>query len=95
MAQALVDSGGGKSFFIYSSYAVANFISLQVCAAPLVLELTNVQPMHLHRLPIRPFRLRTCFGLRTSSPHYSIILGLPWLQKHNPTFNWQSSEILS
>ncbi|CAI9623268.1 unnamed protein product, partial [Staurois parvus] len=30
-----------------------------------------------------------------SSPHYSVVLGYPWLQKHNPTFDWQSAEVLS
>ncbi|CAI9621557.1 unnamed protein product, partial [Staurois parvus] len=24
-----------------------------------------------------------------------MVLGYPWLQKHNPTFNWRSAEILS
>ena len=28
------------------------------------------------------------------SPHYSVVLGYPWLQKHNPTFDWRSAEIL-
>ncbi|CAI9566617.1 unnamed protein product, partial [Staurois parvus] len=35
-----------------------------------------------------------CFQV-ISSPHYSVVLGYPRLQKHNPTFDWQSAEILS
>ncbi|CAI9609513.1 unnamed protein product, partial [Staurois parvus] len=35
-----------------------------------------------------------CFQV-ISSPHYSVVLGYPWLQKHNPTFDWRSAEILS
>ncbi|CAI9571301.1 unnamed protein product, partial [Staurois parvus] len=35
-----------------------------------------------------------CFQV-ISSPHYSVVLGYPWLQKHNPTFDWRSTEILS
>ncbi|CAI9585608.1 unnamed protein product, partial [Staurois parvus] len=34
-----------------------------------------------------------CFQV-ISSPHYSVVLGYPWLQKHKPTFNWRSAEIL-
>ncbi|CAI9616361.1 unnamed protein product, partial [Staurois parvus] len=29
-----------------------------------------------------------CFQV-ISSPRYSVVLGYPWLQKHNPTFNWR------
>ncbi|CAI9606527.1 unnamed protein product, partial [Staurois parvus] len=36
----------------------------------------------------------TCFQV-ISSPHYSVVLGYPWLQKHNPSFDWRSAEILS
>ncbi|CAI9601664.1 unnamed protein product, partial [Staurois parvus] len=25
-----------------------------------------------------------------SSLHYSVVLGYPWLQRHNPTFDWRS-----
>ncbi|CAI9574122.1 unnamed protein product, partial [Staurois parvus] len=35
-----------------------------------------------------------CFQV-ISSPHYSVVLGYPWLQKHNPTFDWRLAEILS
>ncbi|CAI9538790.1 unnamed protein product, partial [Staurois parvus] len=35
-----------------------------------------------------------CFQV-ISSPHYSVVLGYPWLQRHNPTFNWRTAEILS
>ncbi|CAI9599676.1 unnamed protein product, partial [Staurois parvus] len=35
-----------------------------------------------------------CFQV-ISSLHYSVVLGYPWLQKHNPTFDWRSAEILS
>ncbi|CAI9612732.1 unnamed protein product, partial [Staurois parvus] len=35
-----------------------------------------------------------CFKV-ISSPHYSVVLEYPWLQKHNPTFDWRSVEILS
>ncbi|CAI9565093.1 unnamed protein product [Staurois parvus] len=35
-----------------------------------------------------------CFQV-FSSPHYSVVLSYPWLQKHNPTFDWRSAEILS
>ncbi|CAI9605912.1 unnamed protein product, partial [Staurois parvus] len=35
-----------------------------------------------------------CFQV-ISSPHYTVVLGYPWLQKHNPTFDWRSAEILS
>ncbi|CAI9599628.1 unnamed protein product, partial [Staurois parvus] len=35
-----------------------------------------------------------CFQV-ISSPHYSVVLDYPWLQKHNQTFNWRSAEILS
>ncbi|CAI9591032.1 unnamed protein product, partial [Staurois parvus] len=30
-----------------------------------------------------------CFQV-ISSPHYSVVLGYPWLQKHNTTFDWRS-----
>ncbi|CAG8823969.1 34747_t:CDS:2, partial [Racocetra persica] len=29
-----------------------------------------------------------------SSPHYPIILGLPWLDLHNPTINWRERSII-
>ncbi|CAI9619303.1 unnamed protein product, partial [Staurois parvus] len=35
-----------------------------------------------------------CFQV-ISSLHYSVVLGYPWFQKHNPTFNWRSAKILS
>ncbi|CAI9538417.1 unnamed protein product, partial [Staurois parvus] len=35
-----------------------------------------------------------CFQV-ISSLHYSVVLGYPWLQKHNPTLDWRSTEILS
>ncbi|CAI9584736.1 unnamed protein product, partial [Staurois parvus] len=35
-----------------------------------------------------------CFQI-ISSPHYSVVLGYPWLQKHNQTFDCGRPEILS
>ncbi|CAI9608463.1 unnamed protein product, partial [Staurois parvus] len=35
-----------------------------------------------------------CFQV-ISSLQYSVVLGYPWLQKHNPTFDWWSAEFLS
>ncbi|CAI9610691.1 unnamed protein product, partial [Staurois parvus] len=35
-----------------------------------------------------------CFQV-ISSPHCSVVLGYPWLQKHNLTFDWRLAEILS
>ncbi|CAI9533269.1 unnamed protein product, partial [Staurois parvus] len=35
-----------------------------------------------------------CFQV-ISSPHYSVVLGYPWLLRPNPTFDWRSAEILS
>ncbi|XP_077149159.1 uncharacterized protein LOC143810161 [Ranitomeya variabilis] len=28
-----------------------------------------------------------------ASPHFPIILGLPWLQAQNPTINWETKEL--
>lgn len=101
--QALVDSGAG-GLFIDSVFAAANSIPLQPRGSPLALEAIDGRPLlppHVthETLPVgmaigAVHRESVCLQV-ISSPHYSVVLGYPWLQKHNPTFDWRSAEILS
>ncbi|CAI9612122.1 unnamed protein product, partial [Staurois parvus] len=94
-AQALVDSGAG-GLFMDSSFAAQYSIPLQARVTPLVLEAIDGRPLQppqvTHEtLPIEVaigavHRELACFQV-IASPHYSVVLGYPWLQKHNPTFD--------
>ena len=103
MAQALVDSGAGGPF-IDSRFAAANSIPLQARVSPLVLEAIDGRPLQPSQVTHETLPVEIAIGAvhRESvclqvilSPHYSVFLGYPWLQKHNLTFDWRSTEILS
>ncbi|CAI9610690.1 unnamed protein product, partial [Staurois parvus] len=87
-----------------SSFAAQYSIPLQARVTPLVLEAIDGRPLQppqvTHEtLPVEVaigavHRELACFQV-ISSPHCSVVLGYPWLQKHNLTFDWRSAEILS
>ncbi|CAI9600613.1 unnamed protein product, partial [Staurois parvus] len=82
-----------------SSFAAQHSIPLQARVTPLVLEAIDGRPLQppqvTHEtMPVEVaigavHRELACFQV-ISSPHYSVVLGYPWLQMHNPTFNWQN-----
>ncbi|CAI9535452.1 unnamed protein product, partial [Staurois parvus] len=98
-AQALVDSGAG-GLFMDSSFAAQYSIPLQARVTPLVLEAIDGRPLQPPQVTHEtlPVEVATSQGVglfpgflpRTTLWFWDIPL-----QKHNPTFDWWSAEILS
>jgi hypothetical protein len=93
----LVDSGCSTIGFIDSSFAYHHRIPYQRLAKPRPLHLadgvlssfiTATAPVHLR---IGHHYEKVDLFITKLSPGNPIILGLPWLQEHNPSIDWETS----
>ncbi len=98
---ALIDSGAAGNF-IDSAFSKTHRIPLVACVSRLAVAALDGRPLGSGRIQFTTEDLSLCTGafhMETirlfvfQSPQTPIILGLPWLEKHNPTISWPDKQI--
>ncbi len=98
---ALIDSGVAGNF-IDSAFSKTHRIPLVACESRLAVAALDGRPLGSGRIQFTTEDLSLCTGAFHTetirlfvfqSPQTPIILGLPWLEKHNPTISWPDKQI--
>lgn len=92
----LLDSGC-TSYFMDRSFATQLGITTTRLPKPVSVEMIDGSPVDPEGVTHTtvPIRVTTRFGTEhlsfyiISSPHAQIVLGMPWLEKHNPDVDWK------
>ena len=99
--KALVDSGADQNF-IQTALARKLGVSLRELEPPLltsVLNGTKLSPISQVSEPVilkfSGNHVESISFFAMDNSHVSLVLGLPWLQLHNPHINWRDGSILS
>ena len=96
---ALVDSGADDSFM---DAGLVEQLGLSKEQLPEAIEATTLDGRLLARLTLRtePVTMllsgnhsEVVFFYILSSPRFPLILGYPWLRKHNPSFDWVTGKV--
>ncbi len=99
---ALIDSGAAGNF-IDSAFSRTHKIPLVSCESRLAVAALDGRPLGSGRIQFTTEDLSLCTGAFHTetillfvfqSPQTPIILGLPWLEKHNPTISWSDKQII-
>ncbi|KAH7292053.1 hypothetical protein KP509_29G049500 [Ceratopteris richardii] len=97
---ALVDSGA-SSCFIDEGLVKKHGIPVLRKNRPVVAEVVDGRPLASGNITMETIPLRVhlgdhdshiCFNV-ISSPANMVIIGMPWLKKHNPEINWEKNKI--
>ncbi len=100
---ALLDSGAAGNFMSLE-FAELHKIPLIPCISPLSVEAVDGRPLGTGRVTHLSQELHMRTGLLhreliqfyiLQAPHTPVILGLPWLRKHDPLLQWTSGQIVS
>jgi hypothetical protein len=94
---ALVDSGATSSFIEQTFGAQQNILVVKK-STPVPVEVIDGRTIASGAITHETTPLELCISKHTekivlniiSTPHYPIILGLPWLEAHNPIIDWRS-----
>ncbi len=94
---ALVDSDATSSF-IDQTFIVQHNIPVIKKSTPVPIEVIDGRTIASSVITHETTPLELCIGKHTekivlniiSTPHHPIILGLPWLEAHNPIIDWRS-----
>jgi hypothetical protein len=94
---ALVDSGTTSSF-INQTFVAQHNIPVVKKSTPVLVEVIDGRTIAYGAVTHETTPLELCIGKHTekivlniiSTPHHPIILGLPWLEAHNPIIDWRS-----
>ncbi len=98
---ALIDSGAAGNF-IDGSFAKSNNIPLVACNSHLAVAALDGRPLGSGSIQFTTADLQLSTGLLHTeiiclfvfqSPQNPIILGLPWLEQHNPSISWAKKQI--
>ncbi|XP_077336648.1 protein orai-2 isoform X1 [Lithobates pipiens] len=101
--QALMDSGA-TGLFIDAAFVSQHSIPLQLRDTPLAIEALDgrpLQPAHVTHetvplsMAVGALHLEIIQFQVISSPRFPLVIGYPWLQRHNPSFDWPRAEVLS
>ncbi|KAI2645046.1 Transposon Tf2-9 polyprotein [Labeo rohita] len=93
---ALIDSGAAGNF-IDKDFAKCNQVPLSPCVSPVAVAALDGRPLGTGRidhtttdliLRIEPGHQETIRFFVISSPQSPLILGFPWLDRHEPTIAW-------
>ncbi len=99
---ALIDSGAAGNF-IDSAFSKTHKIPLVSCESRLAVAVLDGRPLGSGQIQFTTEDLPLCTGAFHTetirlfvfqSPQTPIILGLPWLEKHNPTIAWSDKQIM-
>ncbi len=94
---ALVDSGATSSF-IDQTFVAQHNIPVVKKSTLILVEVIDGRSIAFGAITHETTPPELCIGKHTekivlniiSTPHHPIILGLPWLEAHNPIIDWQS-----
>jgi hypothetical protein len=94
---ALVDSGATSSFIDQTFVAQHNILVVKK-STPVTVEVIDGRTIASGAITHETTPLELYIGKHTekivlniiSTPHHPIILGLPWLEAHNPIIDWRS-----
>jgi hypothetical protein len=94
---ALVDSGATFSF-IDQTFVAQHNIHVVKKSTPVLVEVIDGRTIAFGAITHETTPLELCIDKHTekivfniiSTPHHPIILGLPWLETHNPIIDWRS-----
>jgi hypothetical protein len=94
---ALVDSGATSSF-IDQTFVAQHNIHVVKKSTPIPVEVIDGKTIASSVITHETTLLKLCISKHMekivlniiSAPHHPIILGLPWLEAHNPIIDWQS-----
>ncbi len=97
---ALVDSGTTSSF-IDQTFVVQHNIPVIKKSTPVPIEVIDGRTIASGAITHKTTPLDLCIDKHTekivlniiSTPHHPIILGLPWLEAHNPIIDWWSKTL--
>lgn len=101
--QAFLDSGAAANFidFDFVSLVAPSLIPL---FPPIQVSIIDMTPLHAGlvkfrtpeiKLVVGALHVEFCSFLVMKNLSVNIILGLPWLQIHNPVIDWQSQDLVS
>ncbi len=99
--EALIDSGAAGDFMSIE-FAHEHHLSLTPCTSYLAVEALDGRPLGEGRISRVTDELSMQIGILhkeilkfyvISSPTHPLILGLPWLRKHDPYISWKEGEI--
>lgn len=99
---AIVDSGAAGNF-IDNTFATIHSVPLTTCDSSQAIIAIDGRPLGEGNIKFRtlPLSLQTdslyeeeLSFLVINSPQHTIILGLPWLQTHDPQISWSTGEIV-
>jgi hypothetical protein len=93
----LVDSGATSSF-IDQTFVAQHNIPVVKKSTPVLVEVIDGRTIASGAITHETTPLELCIGKHMekiifniiSTPHHPIILGLPWLEAHNPIIDWRS-----
>jgi hypothetical protein len=93
---ALVDSDATSSF-IDQTFVTQHNIRMVKKSTPVPVEVIDGRTIASSAITHETTLLKLCIGKHTekivlniiSTPHHPIILGLPWLEAHNPIIDWR------
>ncbi len=97
---ALVDSGAISSF-IDQTFVAQHNIHVVKKSTPVPVEVIDGRTIASSAITHETTPLEFCIGKHMekivlniiSTPHHPIILGLPWLEAHNPIIDWRSKTL--
>ena len=98
---ALIDSGATATL-IDATFAQSNSIRLSLKTTPQNLVLADGRPISSGTVIHETLPVQLTIGSHTeniqfdvtSLSHYPIILGMPWLERHNPTIDWSEHQVV-
>ncbi len=100
---AMIDSGAAGNFMSLN-FAQEHDIPLIRCLSPLAVEAVDGRPLGTGKITPLTSRLKLTTGALHQESiqfyiiptvHASVILGLPWLRRHNPNISWRDSQIIN
>ncbi|XP_069610855.1 zinc finger protein 729-like [Ranitomeya imitator] len=101
-SSAMIDSGAGGNFMDIA-FAKEHGIKIQQRASPITMETVDGSPLisgpvDQETVPLEillePNHQEQLSFLLISSPHFPVILGIPWLRSQNTIINWETKEII-
>ncbi|KAI2647134.1 Transposon Tf2-6 polyprotein [Labeo rohita] len=100
---ALIDSGAAGNF-IDKDFARSNQLPLSPCVSPVAVAALDGRPLGTGRidhtttdltLHIEPGHQETIRFFVITSPQSPLILGFPWLDRHEPTIAWAKGAVIN
>lgn len=99
---AMIDSGAAGNFIDYT-FATTHSIPLTSCDSSIAITAVDGRPLGEGRIKFQTLPILLQTGslheeeislLAINSHKHSVILGLPWLQQHDPQVSWRTGEII-